>query len=211
MKALLYKDWITHRFSYLLLLGMILLVLLFGPLFKLNLEFLLGWSASIVIIGAVAGGMAGQTTDMKSHVDRYVQAVPLRKSVIVLEKFLWNWAIALLATGLVAAALLVPRIEAPVWLIAAACLFGMTFFSSLMTPSAYLLGPDMAFIPYAVVFMLFGLGATGLAKSGILNEEFFASLSDKTDAITIGFLVATVALNAASFFVTQAIYRRKVN
>lgn len=217
MKALLYKDWIVFRWVFLLVpVFLVLQVVLLAPRLGWRLDPILGMTAAVLFAIGMFSGIGMQVADVKSHVDRYLQSAPIKKTLLVLERYLWFWVLGLLASVMIAAAAYFGGESAlTVFLVATACLFAMTFIPTLMTPCVYLLGPEKAFIPIMVLFMILGfgtsMGSNFLSDAGVGVEQILAVLAGKINLLAGSLLVLTIIVNVASYFASLAIYRHKVN
>lgn len=215
MKALLYKDWIVFRWVFLIVpVFLILQIVLLVPRLGWKLDYILGMTTAILFLIGMFSGIGAQAADMKSHVDRYLQSAPIKKTILVLERYLWFWAFGVLASVMISAAAYFGGEQVlSVFLGAAACLFAMTFIPALMTPCIYLLGPEKAFIPIMILFMILGfgmsMGTNSLSDAGV--EHLLAILSGKINLIAGGLLALTIIVNVASYFASLAVYRHKVN
>lgn len=218
MKALIYKDGITFFWAFVALVGLIVLPLVVGSMLGIKFDFLLAWTASMVFMACTAGGVSMQAADLKAHTDRYLQATPLRKSLIVLERYLWGWILSVLATVLMVGSLYPLSKEKgsafPLFLVVVLFFFVVTAMFAFTTPFAYLLGPELAFLPFFVLCMVLGVPMVVLAatvEDDRQVQQFFTAVLDNSTVIAWVVLIATIALNAASYYASLAIYRRKVN
>ncbi|MCV0002960.1 ABC-2 transporter permease [Mobiluncus mulieris] len=215
MKALLYKDWIVFRWVFLIVpVFLVLQIALLVPRVGWKLEYILGMPTVVLVVTGIFSGIGTQITDMRFQVDRYLQSAPIKKTLVMLERYLWFWIIGVIASVLISVALYfggAPTLT--VSLVAAGCLFATTFFPTLLTPCIYLLGPEKAFIPLMIIFMILGfgmsIGSNSLSDAG--KAQLLAVLAGKINLIAGGLLVLTIALNVGSYFASLAIYRHKVN
>ncbi|WP_279020413.1 ABC-2 transporter permease [Mobiluncus mulieris] len=215
MKALLYKDWIVFRWVFLIVpVFLVLQIALLVPRVGWKLEYILGMPTVVLVVTGIFSGIGAQITDMRFQVDRYLQSAPINKALVMLERYLWFWIIGVIASVLISVALHfggAPTLT--VSLVAAGCLFATTFFPTLLTPCIYLLGPEKAFIPLMIIFMILGfgmsIGSNSLSDAG--KAQLLAVLAGKINLIAGGLLVLTIALNVGSYFASLAIYRHKVN
>lgn len=215
MKALLYKDWIVFRWVFLIVpVFLVLQIALLVPRVGWKLEYILGMPTVVLVVTGIFSGIGAQITDMRFQVDRYLQSAPINKALVMLERYLWFWIIGVIASVLISVALHfrgAPTLT--VSLVAAGCLFATTFFPTLLTPCIYLLGPEKAFIPLMIIFMILGFGMSigfnSLSDAG--KAQLLAVLAGKINLVAGGLLVLTIALNVGSYFASLAIYRHKVN
>lgn len=215
MKALLYKDWIVFRWVFLIVpVFLVLQIALLVPRVGWKLEYILGMPMVVLVVTGIFSGIGAQITDMRFQVDRYLQSAPIKKTLVMLERYLWFWIIGVITSVLISVALYfrgAPTLT--VSLVAAGCLFATTFFPTLLTPCIYLLGPEKAFIPLMIIFMILGfgmsIGSNSLSDAG--KVQLLAVLAGKINLIAGGLLVLTIALNVGSYFASLAIYRHKVN
>ncbi|NMX04386.1 ABC-2 transporter permease [Mobiluncus mulieris] len=215
MKALLYKDWIVFRWVFLIVpVFLVLQIALLVPRVGWKLEYILGMPMVVLVVTGIFSGIGAQITDMRFQVDRYLQSAPIKKTLVMLERYLWFWIIGVITSVLISVALYfrgAPTLT--VSLVAAGCLFATTFFPTLLTPCIYLLGPEKAFIPLMIIFMILGfgmsIGSNSLSDAG--KAQLLAVLAGKINLIAGGLVVLTIALNVGSYFASLAIYRHKVN
>ncbi|NMW64817.1 hypothetical protein HHJ78_04555 [Mobiluncus mulieris] len=215
MKALLYKDWIVFRWVFLIVpVFLVLQIALLVPRVGWKLEYILGMPMVVLVVTGIFSGIGAQITDMRFQVDRYLQSAPIKKTLVMLERYLWFWIIGVITSVLISVALYfrgAPTLT--VSLVAAGCLFATTFFPTLLTPCIYLLGSEKAFIPLMIIFMILGfgmsIGSNSLSDAG--KAQLLAVLAGKINLIAGGLLVLTIALNVGSYFASLAIYRHKVN
>lgn len=218
MKALIYKDGITFLWAFVALVGLVALPLIVGTTLGVKLDFLLAWTAGMVFMACTAGGLSMHVADLKAHTDRYLQAAPLRKSLIVLERYLWGWILSVIATVLVVGSLHPLSQEKgsdfPLFLVVVLFFFVVTAMFAFTTPFAYLLGPEMAFLPFFVLCMVLGVPLVVLAarvEDDRQVQQFFTAVIDNSTVIAWVVLIATIVLNVASYYASVGIYRRKIN
>lgn len=218
MKALLYKDWISFRWMFILLAGLIVFEALLLPAVGFGINYVLGYIATILFFVGIIMGTGGQLADLRTHNDRYLLAATVKKNTIITQRYLAGWVVSVMATLLLVGSMYFTEIPVPKFLLAALFFFAMTMMNSLTIPFAYLLGPEKAALPFLVIFMLLGFSGVGVGAAASKNkgfaqslEQFFLNLADKTDLIAWGVFIAAIALSAASYFASLAIYRRKVN
>lgn len=216
MKALLYKDWISFRWGLFAVVVAFAINVQGSALISggsLKLEAILGMTAAVMFTVGILISVVAQAIDMKSHVDLYLKSSPLGSRLIVLERYMWTWAMGILGTVLVVVAMYLSGENPPMFLIAAACLGITSFISAFLLPFGYLLGPQMIFIPVVIIFLILGLGRLFIRNTfnDAQLQQFFMSLVDKLDLIAWGLLVFAVVCSAVSYYASLAIYRRKMN
>lgn len=130
MKALLYKDWIVFRWVFLIVpVFLVLQIALLVPRVGWKLEYILGMPTVVLVVTGIFSGIGAQITDMRFQVDRYLQSAPIKKALVMLERYLWFWIIGVIASVLISVALYfwgrtdVDRITGGCWLLVCDYLF----------------------------------------------------------------------------------------
>lgn len=211
MKALFYRDWILYRWSLLWIAVLIVSVFTITAVLGKGMEFAWGVSAGMLVLGGLSMTMAAITTDAQSHTEIYLQAAPLRKSLIVTQRYLVFWAIALVSTVLVVGSVWFIGVNIPKLLIASLLIFIITFGFDLLLPCIYLLGPEKGVIPVIVIFTALFFAIGGLGATDMFNQQFAESILQHATVITVVALVLTILCNAVSLALSQAIFRRRIN
>lgn len=218
MKALMYKDWISYRWAYLMLVGLVMFEVLLLPAVGFGMDYVMGMVSSMLFIAGVTMGAGGQFYDLKTHNDRYILAATVKKSTIITQRYLAGWILSVIATLLLAGSLYFTELKIPKFLIAAIFFLAMTMVNALTIPSALLLGPEKALVPLIILVMLlaatgFGFAAVAINSKGFEQsaELFILGMVNKTDLIAWVLFIGAIVLNVASYCASLTIYRHKAN
>jgi hypothetical protein len=208
MRALIYKDIVSLKKALTALVG-IVLVLSFvfftrGQVHLLPLFFVL---IPIILVGLFFG------KDTLSNVDQYIIPSPVRRSTIVLSRYVIVWALAAMGTAIVLIIQLFGKSGTFIipWYILLPGSFILTsLISAIQMPLMYKFGAEKGRIIfvflYFVVFSLFSYIGE--------NKELLGNIVEKisqTNTVTLGTILALLAIiiNHASYAISVYIYSSK--
>lgn len=208
MRALLYKDFIAVR-KPMALMALILTVIGFyfykeGQIALFPLVFIL---LPVILLGMLFGA------DVPSKFDHYIIASPLRRSTVVLSRYLLLWILAI-SGALLAVLIFAFDKNSPFrlawYLVAPSMLLLASFIAAIELPLMYRFGEAQARIIFVgLYFLTFALFSSVASNKEWIIEKLRAGFA--MDGRLLGLLIAvlTIAINALSFSFARSIYEKK--
>jgi ABC-2 type transport system permease protein len=208
MKALIYKDFIALKWSYLVVF--LIMVLTFG--YSLANGILLTFPMIFVIIPVIFTGMLF-TMDARSKVEQYIIATPVSRKTIVLSRYVPVWFMAGLGSliSLILADLTDTFVSPVPWhLVLSLTLFFNTAASALQLPLMFRFGTEKAKLIYLVFYFVI-IAAVNLLGNYRESVAGFLTKMVRIDirVISIFLILFTILINTVSFAASVAVYKKK--
>lgn len=208
MKALLYKDFISLRKPLALMLAIIGGISFYfnmeGQIYLLPLFFII---LPVIILGMLFG------TDSHDRLDHYLVPSPIKRSTIVLSRYIIVWLLSLVAVIL---ALTMPWLapDNPIslpWFLVIPGIFLLTsFISAIQLPLMYKFGENKARLIFVIVYFITFAFFSSIASN---KEWLIAKLEDgfSLDKRNLSGILALAAIlvNGLSYLLSRAIYQQE--
>lgn len=208
MRAILYKDFISLK--KVLILMLIALSFISYYFYRENQIYLL--PLFFIFLPVIILGMLF-ASDSLDHVEKYLVASPIKRSTIVLSRYVIVWALSGFATLLT---LLIPLLtrENPLhlpWYLMAPGMFLLTsIVYAIQLPLIYLFNENSARFIFAIIyFITFAFFSSIASNKEWLIVRLQSILQRNVLYISVGVALATILVNVISYLISKAIYQKK--
>ncbi|MDY5836464.1 MAG: ABC-2 transporter permease [Eubacteriales bacterium] len=208
MKALLYKDLIALKKALILMLVILALIAFYfykeGQIYLLPLFFIL---LPVIILGMLFG------TDSQDRLDHYLVPSPVKRSTIVLSRYVIVWFMSTLAVILT---LVMPWLtqENPLaldWFLLIPGIFLMTsFISAVQLPLMYRFGETKARLIFVgLYFVTFAFFSSIASNKEWLVAKLQAGFSLDSRYLALILTAVAILVNGISYLCSRGIYEKR--
>lgn len=208
MKALLYKDFIALKKALILMLVILAVIAFYfykeGQLYLLPLFFIL---LPVIILGMLFGA------DSQDRLDHYLVPSPVKRSTIVLSRYVLVWFMSTLAVIL---SLLMPWLTrnnplALDWFLLVPGIFLMTsFISAVQLPLMYRFGEAKARLIFVgLYFVTFAFFSSIASNKEWLVTKLQAGFSLDSRYLALALAATAILVNGTSYFCSKVIYEKR--
>lgn len=208
MRALLYKDLISLKKPLIILLIVLGLISFYfyteDQIHLLPLFFIL---LPVIIIGMLFG------SDAQAQIDKYLVPSPVKRSTIVLSRYVIIWVLAAIATILALAMPLLTEenpLYLPWYLMAPGMFLLASFISVIQLPLIYRFSESNARLIFFILYFV----AVAFFSSIASNKEWLVSRLQSGFGfnrlyISVDLTIVTILVNGISYLVSRLIYQNK--
>lgn len=208
MRALLYKDFIALKKPFLLLIIVFSFISYYfykeNQIYILPLFFIL---LPVIILGMLFG------SDSQDNTDQYLIPSPLKRSTIVLGRYLIVWLLSVIATILaLLISILVDEnpIFLPWYLIVPGMFLLASFISAIQLPLIYRFTENNArLIFFVLYFISFAFFSSIASNKEWLLSKLQTGFGFNIVHLSIGLALFAVILNGISYLISSKIYLKK--
>ena len=208
MKALLYKDFVALKKALLLMLVILAVIAFYfykeGQVYLLPLFFIL---LPVIILGMLFGA------DNQDRLDHYLVPSPVKRSTIVLSRYVIVWFMSTLAVIL---SLVMPWLtqDNPLaldWFLIVPGTFLMTsFISAVQLPLMYRFGEAKARLIFVgLYFVTFAFFSSIASNKEWLVAKLQAGFNLDSRYLALALAAAAILVNGISYFCSKVIYEKR--
>lgn len=209
MKALLYKDLIALKKALILMLVILALIAFYfykeGQIYLLPLFFIL---LPVIILGMLFGA------DSQDRLDHYLVPSPVKRSTIVLSRYVLVWFMSTLAVIL---ALMMPWLTqgnnplALDWFLLVPGIFLMTsFISAVQLPLMYRFGEAKARLIFVgLYFVTFAFFSSIASNKEWIVAKLKVGFSLDSRYLALALVATAILVNGTSYFCSKVIYEKR--
>ncbi len=208
MKALLYKDFVALKKALLLMLVILAVIAFYfykeGQVYLLPLFFIL---LPVIILGMLFGA------DNQDRLDHYLVPSPVKRSTIVLSRYVVVWFMSTLAVIL---SLVMPWLtqDNPLaldWFLIVPGTFLMTsFISAVQLPLMYRFGEAKARLIFVgLYFVTFAFFSSIASNKEWLVAKLQAGFNLDSRYLALALAAAAILVNGISYFCSKVIYEKR--
>lgn len=208
MKALLYKDFIALKKALLLMLVILAVIAFYfykeGQVYLLPLFFIL---LPVIILGMLFGA------DSQDRLDHYLVPAPVKRSTIVLSRYVVVWFMSTLAVIL---SLVMPWLtqDNPLvldWFLLVPGTFLITsFISAVQLPLMYRFGEAKARLIFVgLYFVTFAFFSSIASNKEWIVAKLRAGFDLDSRYLALILAVAAILVNGISYFCSEVVYEKR--
>ncbi len=208
MKALLYKDFIALKKALILMLVILAVIAFYfykeGQVYLLPLFFIL---VPVIILGMLFGA------DNQDRLDHYLVPSPVKRSTIVLSRYVVVWFMSTLAVIL---SLVMPWLTqnnplALDWFLLVPGIFLMTsFISAVQLPLMYRFGEAKARLIFVgLYFVTFAFFSSIASNKEWLVAQLQAGFHLDSRYLALALAAAAILVNGISYLCSRGIYEKR--
>lgn len=209
MKALLYKDFIALKKALFLMLAILAVIAFYfykeGQVYLLPLFFIL---LPVIILGMLFGA------DSQDRLDHYLVPSPVKRSTIVLSRYVIVWLMSTLAVIL---SLVMPWLTkgnnplALDWFLLVPGIFLMTsFISAVQLPLMYRFGETKARLIFVgLYFITFAFFSSIASNKEWIVAKLQAGFNLDSRYLALALAAAAILVNGISYLCSRVIYEKR--